>query len=84
MILINCNLNIVNALYGNTFWKINYIPYSISTIKILIENKEDSNVDIHIKPTNSQNNDVFVVDSMMIEMDFKLSGVVVRKMVCIP
>jgi hypothetical protein len=59
MVLINCNLKIVNALYDNNFYKLYYIPYSISTIKILIENKEDFNVDILLKPMNSQNNDDF-------------------------
>ena len=57
--MINCNFKIVNALYNKPLYKINYLPFSISTIKILIDNNEDAAVDILIKPINSQNNDDF-------------------------
>ena len=42
MILINCSLKIVNASYNssNNIYNINYIPFSISTIKLLILNEE--------------------------------------------
>lgn len=59
MTLIKCNIEPINAKYENNFYKINYIPFSISTIKLLINNKEDSDVDILIKPIRSQNNDDF-------------------------
>lgn len=58
-ILLNCNLKIVNASYENNHYKMNYIPYSVSTIKILIHNLEDFDVDVLIKPTRFQNTDDF-------------------------
>jgi hypothetical protein len=59
MVLINCSLKIVNASYNANFYKINYIPFSISTIKLLIQNEEYFDVDVLIKPTKFQNNDDF-------------------------
>ena len=57
--MIKCDIKPVNATYENNFYKIGYIPFSISTIKLLINNEEDSDVDILIKPVRSQNNDDF-------------------------
>ena len=59
MVLINCSLKIVNASYNNNLYKLNYIPFSISTIKLLIQNEEYFDVDILIKPTKFQNDDEF-------------------------
>ena len=59
MVLINCSLKIVNASYDNNLYKLNYIPFSISTIKLLIQNEEYFDVDVLIKPTNFQNDDEF-------------------------
>lgn len=61
--MINCKLKIVNASYdnddNNNLYQINYIPFSISTIKLLIENEESCDVNILIKPFQFQNDDVF-------------------------
>ena len=57
--MLNCNLKIVNALYENNRYKINYIPYSVSTIKILIHNLEDFDIDVFIRPSRFQNTDDF-------------------------
>ncbi|HLN33655.1 MAG TPA: hypothetical protein VK250_00075 [Nitrososphaeraceae archaeon] len=54
-----CSLKIVNAAYDNNFYKVKYIPCSISTIKLLIQNFEECDVDILIKPTRYQNDDDF-------------------------
>ena len=59
MVLINCSLKIVNASYDNNLYKLNYIPFSISTIKLLIQNEEYFDVDVLIKPTKFQNDDEF-------------------------
>ena len=59
MVLINCSLKIVNASYNNNLYKLNYIPFSISTIKLLIQNEEYFDVDVLIKPTKFQNDDEF-------------------------
>ena len=59
MVLINCSLKIVNASYYNNLYKLNYIPFSISTIKLLIQNEEYFDVDVLIKPTKFQNDDEF-------------------------
>jgi hypothetical protein len=53
--LVNCNVKIVNALYNNNIYSINYMPFSISTIKLLIQNKEYSEIKVRIKPIRSQN-----------------------------
>lgn len=59
MVLINCSVKIVNASYSDNFYHVNYIPFSISTIKLLIQNEEYHDIDVLIKPTNFQNNDDF-------------------------
>jgi len=59
IILINCSVKIVNASLNDNLYQINYIPFSISTIKLLIQNEEYYDVDVLIKPTNFQNNDDF-------------------------
>jgi hypothetical protein len=59
MVLIHCSLKIVNASYNDNLYQINYIPFSISTIKLLIQNEEYYDVDVLIKPTKFQNNDDF-------------------------
>ncbi len=59
MVLINCSLKIVNASYKDNLYQTNYIPFSISTIKLLIQNEEYFDVDVLIKPTKFQNNDDF-------------------------
>ena len=55
------NLKIVNALdntnTNNNLYNINYIPFSISTIKLLIQNKEDSKIKVIINPIRSQNDE---------------------------
>jgi hypothetical protein len=55
--LVNCNVKIVNALDNNNIYSINYIPFSISTIKLLIQNKESSEIKVRIKPIRSQNDE---------------------------
>lgn len=59
--MVNCSLKVVNASYDNknNLYKIKYIPFSISTIKLAIRNEEYLNVDILIKPTQFQNNEDF-------------------------
>ena len=57
--MIKCSLKIVNAVYDNNFYKVKYIPFSISTIKLLIQNSEECDVDILIKPARYQNDDDF-------------------------
>jgi hypothetical protein len=59
MVLINCSLKIVNASYDNNLYTLNYTPFSISTIKLLIQNEEYFDVDVLIKPTKFQNDDEF-------------------------
>ncbi len=59
MIMINCSLKFVNASYDNNIVKVMYIPFSISTIKLLIQNEEYLDVDILIKPLRFQNDDDF-------------------------
>ena len=54
-----CSLKIVNAVYDNNFYKVKYTPFSISTIKLLIQNFKECDVDILIKPTRYQNDDDF-------------------------
>jgi hypothetical protein len=50
-------VKIVNALDSNNLYSINYIPFSISTIKLLIQNKEHSQIKVRIKPIRSQNDE---------------------------
>jgi hypothetical protein len=59
--LIDCSFKIVNASYtsNNSIYNIDYIPFSISTIKLLILNAETFDIDILIKPITIQNNDNF-------------------------
>lgn len=57
--MIKCDIEPVNAIHEKNFYEMNYIPFSISTIKLLITNKENSDVDILIKPIRFQNNDDF-------------------------
>ncbi len=57
--MINCSLKFVNASYDNNIVKVKYIPFSISTIKLLIQNEEYLDVDILIKPLRFQNDDDF-------------------------
>ena len=59
--MINCSLKLVNASYdkNNNLYKIKYIPFSISTIKLLIQNEEYLDVDILIKPIRFQNDNDF-------------------------
>src|SRR5215207_1550401 len=61
MIMVNCSLKVVNASYDNknNHYKVKYIPFSISTIKLAIRNEEYLDVDILIKPTQFQNNEDF-------------------------
>src|ERR671910_549530 len=59
MVLINCSVKIVNASYYDNLCQVNYIPFSISTIKLLIQNEEYYDVAVLIKPTKFQNNDDF-------------------------
>jgi hypothetical protein len=61
MILMDCSLKIVNASYNNSnnIYNIDYIPFSISTIKLLILNEETFDIDILIRPIRFQNNDDF-------------------------
>ena len=57
----DCSLKIVNASYNssNNIYNIDYIPFSISTIKLLILNEGTFDIDILIKPIRIQNNDDF-------------------------
>jgi hypothetical protein len=56
----NCNLKVVNASsHTDNIYKINYIPFSITTIKLLIQNEENFDVNFLIKPLRFQNNDDF-------------------------
>ena len=57
----DCSLKIVNASYNssNNIYNIDYIPFSISTIKLLILNEGTFDIDILIKPIRFQNNDDF-------------------------
>jgi hypothetical protein len=57
----NCSLKIVNASYNssNNIYNIDYIPFSISTIKLLILNEGTFDIDILIRPIRFQNNDDF-------------------------
>ena len=57
----DCSLKIVNASYNssNNIYNIDYIPFSISTIKLLILNEGTFEIDILIKPIRFQNNDDF-------------------------
>ena len=59
--MVNCTVKIVNALdntnTNNNLYNINYIPFSISTIKLLIQNKEDSKIKVIINPIRSQNDE---------------------------
>jgi hypothetical protein len=59
--MVNCSLKLVNASYDNknNLYKVKYIPFSISTIKLAIQNEEHLDVDILIKPTRFQNNEDF-------------------------
>jgi len=59
--MVNCSLKVVNASYDNknNHYKVKYIPFSISTIKLAIRNEEYLDVDILIKPTQFQNNEDF-------------------------
>jgi len=56
-------VKIVNALDNNNnnnnsnIYNINYIPFSISTIKLLIQNKESSEIKVRIKPVKFQNDE---------------------------
>ena len=50
-------MKIVNALDSNNIYSINYIPFSISTIKLLIQNKESCEIKVRIKPIRSQNDE---------------------------
>src|SRR5215211_513884 len=58
-IMINCNLKVVNVVNDNNPYNVNYIPFSISTIKLLIQNNENYEVKIIIKPARFQNDDEF-------------------------
>jgi hypothetical protein len=57
----DCSLKIVNASYNNSnnIYNIDYIPFSISTIKLLILNEGTFDIDILIRPIRFQNNDDF-------------------------
>jgi hypothetical protein len=57
----DCSLKIVNASYNNSsnIYNINYIPFSISTIKLLIQNEGTFDIDILIRPFQFQSNDDF-------------------------
>ncbi len=57
--MINCKIIPINASFQNNIYKIKYIPFSISTIKLLARNLENEEVDILIKPINFQKNDDF-------------------------
>ena len=57
----NCNVKVVNAVNdNNNLYNVNYIPFSISTIKLLIQNNENFEVRIIIKPIRFQNDDDFI------------------------
>ena len=81
MVLINCSVKIVNASYYDNLCQVNYIPFSISTIKLLIQNEEYYDVAVLIKPTSFKITMIFVEDLMTKRMALKLSGEVVKKMV---
>jgi hypothetical protein len=57
----DCSLKIVNASYSNSnnIYNIEYIPFSISTIKLLILNEGTLDIDILIRPIRFQNNEDF-------------------------
>jgi len=57
----DCSLKIVNASYNNSnnIYNIDYIPFSISTIKLLILNEGTFDIDILIRPIRFQNNEDF-------------------------
>ena len=57
--MINCNLKVVNAINDNNLYYVNYIPFSISTVKLLIQNNENFRVKIILKPARFQNDDEF-------------------------
>ena len=57
--MINCNLQVVNSVKENNYYNVKYIPFSISTIKLLIQNNENFNVKVIIKPVRFQNDDNF-------------------------
>jgi hypothetical protein len=57
--MINCNLEVVNSVKDNNHYNVKYIPFSISTIKLLIQNNENFKVKVIIKPVRFQNDDNF-------------------------
>ena len=59
--VLNCQAKIINSSEGNDgVFNLPYVPYCVSTMKVLLTNHENENMDITIYPTNHVKDDNYI------------------------